>query len=603
MRQIVLCACVAWSGMIWADALPAEDPTVDVLLQTAGEYTLGEKSVQYKSLKSGAAGLTTLNLVGDPVPGITLVGASANVFGAGVTSSTLWVKGGRFFFPNNGDVYVGVSDKSTANTRKGLVLTDGAELVDCRHLVVASKEGGNLLAMTNASIAATYFYVSNGGCQNSNAVEAGPGSSISATNFTMENGATTNTREPARFTMSGPDARLTVSSDAAIGHVPGGSFVLENGATATIKTMSCGNIARDSSNKITRKGDAYNIRIADSSLTCSGTLTVGTDAVTGISFTGTNATIVASTLVIGGTADSNDHMVRFSDSKVNVVDLSLGKLNTTGNMLLLEGAQTVFSHTSTGKPDIFGAGSGSRLVVRDGATLKFENTRYTFQTTTGSSLEIENGGSVIVKEKPFHLGYGTTVRELDCVPNRLAVGAGGLLSSSAFYLENVNSQVVVSNGTLRTTSLCHIGCDTSSVSGCNISTNCSLLVTGASPVVDAGASFELKGEGSRLIFVLPANGYQYADSVRTAPITVGTSASFAESAEIDVDASALSDELRGSTINLLVTGTKSIALPSAVLARANARGAVSTPQYVLSCTGKVLSVKVLHDPGTLLIFR
>ena len=602
MMRIAVCACVAWVGMAVADVLPAGDATTDVLLETAGEYTLDGASVQYKSLKSGAEGLTTLNLVGDPVPEITLAGASANVFGTTVPNSTLWVKGGRFTFPNKGDVYVGVSDKSTANTRKNMVLTEGAALEDCRYLMVAAKEGGNLLAMTNASVSATSFYVSNGGCQNSNAVEAGPGSSISATNFTMENGATTNTREPARFKMSGPNATLTVSSTALIGHVPGGLFELENGAAATVRTMSCGNVATDSNGKITRKGDSYNVRIADASLTCSGTLTVGADAVTGISFTGTNAVIDADTLVIGGTAGANDHVVRFADSKVTVKELSLGKLGTTGNTLTLEGAKTVFTHTSTGKPDIFGAGTGNRLVVRDGATLQFANTRYTFQTTSGSSFEIDGGGSVTM-EKPFHFGYGTTAREMDCAPNRLVVGADGSFASSAFYVEGMNSQVIVSNGTLRTTSLCHVGCDTNSVSKCNVSTNCTLFVTGSSPVVDASGSFALMGEGSHLVFALPENGYQYADSGQTAPIVVGTSATFAESAEIDVDASALSDELRGRKIDLLVTGSKSIALPDGVLARANARGAASTPQYVLSCTSKVLSVTVKNDSGTLLIFR
>lgn len=602
MMRIAVCACVAWVGMAVADVLPAGNETADVLLETAGEYTLDGASVQYKSLKSGAAGLTTLNLVGDPVPEVTLVGASVNVFGAGVPNSTLWVKGGRIFFPNKGDVYVGVSDKSTSNTRKALVLTDGAEISGCRYLMVASKEGGNSLALTNASVSASSFYISNGGCQNANAVEAGPGASITATNFTMENGATSNTREPARFRMSGPDALLTVSSTALIGHVPGGSFALENGAAATVRTMSCGNIARDSNNKITRQGDAYDIRIADASLTCSGTLTVGNDAVKGISFTGTNAVVDADTLVIGGTAGADGHVVRFADSKVSVKEMSLGKLGTTGNTLTLEGSKTVFTHTSTGKPDIFGAGTGNRLVVRDGATLRFANTRYAFQTTSGSSFEIDGGGTVTM-EKPFHFGYGTTVREPDCEPNRLVLGAGGTFSSTAFYLENVNSQAVVSNGTLRSSSLCHIGCDTSSVSGCNVSTNCSLLIAGSSPAVDASGSFALMGEGSRLVFALPENGYQYADPGRAAPIVVGTSATFAESAEIDVDASALSDELRGRKIDLLVTGSKSIALPDGVLARANARGAVSTPQYVLSCTSKVLSVTVKNDPGTLLIFR
>ena len=604
MMRIAVCACVAWVGMAVADVLPAGDATTDVLLETAGEYTLAGTSVQYKSLKSGAEGLTTLNLVGDPVPEVTLVGASANVFGAGVPKSTLWVKGGRFTFPNKGYVYIGSSSSSTANTRKNMVLTDGAALVDCRYLVVAVKEGGNCLAMTNASVSAESFYISNGGCQNSNRVLAGPGSSISVNNFTMEYGATSNTREPARFKMSGPNATLTVSSTALIGHVPGGLFELENGAAATIGTMSCGNIARDSNKKITRQGDAYNIRIADASLTCSGTLTVGTDAVTGISFSGTNAVIDADTLVIGGTAGANDHTVRFADSTVRVKEMSLGKQGTTGNTLTLEGAKTVFTHMFEKKVDIFGAGTGNRLVVRDGATLQFTYTRYAFQTTTGSSLEIENGGLVVVNEKPFHLGYGTTARELDCEPNRLVIGAGGTFSSSAFYLENVNSQAVVSNGTLRTTSLCHIGCDTNSVkTGCNVSTNCTLFVTGSSPVVDANGSFALMGEGSHLVFALPENGYQYTDSGRAAPIVVGTSATFAESAEIDVDASALGDGLRGHKIDLLVTGSKSIALPDGVLARANARGAASTPQYVLSCTSKVLSVTVKNDSGTLLIFR
>ena len=206
-------------------------------------------------------------------------------------------------------------------------------------------------------------------------------------------------------------------------------------------------------------------------------------------------------------------------------------------------------------------------------------------------------------EKPFHLGYGKTARELDCEPNRLVLGEGGTFSSTAFYLENVNSRAVVSNGTLRATSLCHVGCDTNSVSGCNVSTNCSLLIAGSSPVVDASGSFALMGEGSHLVFALPENGYQYTDSGRAAPIVVGTSATFAESAEIDVDASALGDGLRGRAINLLVTGSKTISLPDAVLARANARGAASTPQYVLSCTSKVLSVTVKNDSGTLLIFR
>lgn len=603
MRRIGLCIFSGLIGIAYAEPLPEGGAAVDAVLSTAGEYTLDGTSIQYKSLKSGAAGLTTLNLVGDPVSEISLVGASTPVFGTTVSNSTLWLKGGRLTFPNKGYVYIGSSSSSTANTRKNMVLTDGAALVDCRYLVVAAKEGGNCLAMTNASVSAESFYISNGGCQNSNRVLAGPGSSISVNNFTMENGATTNTREPALFSMTGPDSTFSVTSDALIGHVPNGRFDLANGVTATFKTLTCGNIARSGTGAVARRGDSYNIEVADSTLTCSGTLTVGNEAVTGFDFTGTNATISANTLVIGATAGSNNHIVRFSDSTVNVVELALGKLDSTGNTLLLEGPQTVFSHMSTGKPDIFGAGTGNRLIVRNHAQLLFANTRYAFQTATGSSLEIENGGSVVVDAKPFHLGYGTTKRKLDCASNRLVVGSSGSFTCSNFFLENVNSQLVVNNGILKATGVCHIGCDPLVVSGCNESTNCALLVSGTSPALDLG-SMSVTGSCSHVQFTLPANGYAWTDSTRKAPIVVNGTVSIAQNAEIDIDASALRDDLRGTAISLLVaTGTKAFTLPDAVLARANARGAEAYPQYTLSYANKVLSVTVKNDSGTLLIFR
>ena len=601
MKKIGLFIFSGLISLIHAESLPTGGETVDVVLSSAGEYTLDATSVTYKSLKSGAAGLTTLNLVGDPVPEITLVDASTPVLGTTIQNSTLWVKGGRFSFPNKGYVYVGSSDSSTPKTYKSLILTDGASLENCHYLIVAAKEGGNSLALTNASISANAFYISNGGCQNSNRVLAGPGSSISATKFTMENGATSNTREPALFSMTGPDATFTVTEDAQIGHVPNGRFSLANGATATVKTMTCGNIARNGSGVVACRGNSYNIEIADSTLTCSGTLTVGNEAVTGLTFTGTNATISANTLVIGATAGSNNHTMRFTDSKVDVVDLALGKLNTTGNTLILEGPQTVFSHNSTGKPDIFGAGIGNRLIVRDGAKLEFANTRYAFQTATGSSLEIENGGSVIVNAKPFHLGYGTTARELDCAPNRLVIGSNSSFECQNFFLENVNSQFVVSNGTLTATGNCYIGCDSLVVPACNESTNCLLHVTGATPTLDLANLF-VTGSCSHVRFTLSANGYAWMDSTRTAPIIATRNVSFAPNAEIEIDASALSDDLRNQPIKL-IAAKNAFSIPDEVLARANARGAESRPRYTLSCASKVLSVTVKADPGTLLLFR
>lgn len=484
-------------------------------------------SGEYDSIVNDSGALVTLEN-----KTLTLTG-TGDVFNQTVNNSATQIKGGSITVSNEGDVSVGKNADSKKNTKKTLVLTDGATVTGVGDFAVAVKEAGNVLAITNATISAETFSIDNGGCQGVNSVFAGPNAKISVTGeFATEDGPTGKSTAGAVFRMSGAGAEISADT-ANIGAVSNTSFAVEDGAKATFKTLN-----------------------------------VGIGTVSGVQVDVLDATMD----VTGG--------------------LSFGKdADSMGHTLVVSGESAALNHKTTSKVDIFGSGSDCHIIVKDGATFSFGGTRRIFQNVSESTLEFYNGGH-LDSLNPINFGYGTKARDLDCTPNRIIVGQGGVIDApnSGINIYSVNNELVVSNGWIHTAVTVGYAAGTEY----NESTNVALVVQGRSPRVDL-VSLKMAGASPRVRFELDREGYawsgEFAERVAPVNITYKYGATLPDQAVLEADVRKLASERRGRPIPV-ITSEKAMTIPDAVLERANALGKAARHKYAfaLSEDGKTLSV-------------
>ena len=486
-------------------------------------------SGEYDSIVNDSGTLVTLEN-----KALTLTG-TGDVFNQTVNNSSTHVKGGSIAVSNEGDVSVGKNDDAKKNTNKTLVLTDGASMTGIGDFVVAAKEAGNVLAITNATISAKTFSIDNGGCQGVNSVFAGANAKISVSGvFATETGPTGKSTAGAVFQMSGAGAEISATT-ANIGAVSGTSFAVADGAKATFATLN-----------------------------------VGIGAVSGVQVDILNATMDVTTLLFGKDVD------------------------TTGHTFVVSGESAELNHTTSSKADIFGSGSDCHIIVKDGATFSFADTRRIFQNVSGSTLEFYNGGH-LDSSNPINFGYGKKARDLDCTPNRIIVGQGGIIDApkSGVNIYSVNSELVVSNGWINTAVTVGYAAGT----GYNESTNVALVIQGRSPRVDL-VSLTMAGVSPRVRFELDREGYAWSGEFaeRVAPVDVTNAKSgptIPEGAVLEADVKRLALARCGVPIPL-ITSNYAMNIPNSVIESANAKGAAGRRKYsfALSDDGKTLNLTV-----------
>ncbi|MBQ0032507.1 MAG: hypothetical protein KBT68_06870 [bacterium] len=499
---------------------------------------------------NGTADPVVLDLMGDPLKTISLTG-SGTVFNQTVNNASTSVKGGKIDV-SGGNVYVGSSGSAAKNTEKKMFLSDGAEISGCGTFAVAGKEAGNILAMTNATISAANFYVSNGGCQGVNSVFAGRNAKISISGeFATEKEPTSKSTAGAVFRMAGADAEISAGT-ANIGAVSGTSFVVADGAKATFTTLNVG--------------------------------VKGYVEVSGVQVDVLNATMD----VTGG--------------------LSFGKdADSMGHTLVVSGGSAVLNHTTTSKADIFGSGSDCHIIVKDGAELRFADVRHLFKSgTRGSTLEVLNGGR-ITATKSIYLGYGEKGAALDCAKNRLVVGSDASVTSTDgnVYVYDVNNELVVSNGVIATSGV-YVGTDAKA--GYNQSTNATLVIQGSSPKI-TGIRFSAVGVAPKIRFELARDGYSWLDEPsRSAPIEITVSKAanainMVEGTVLEADVTRLAPARRGVPIPL-ITSDFAMSIPDSVIENANAKGAVDRYKYMFALSGdrKTLNLTV-ESRGLILVVQ
>lgn len=567
---------------------------------------------------------------------------TAFVFSQPVNDASAILKGGIWDLKGN-SAYLGKDESGGKNRR--LTLQDGAVITNVSKFYVASREGGNVLAVTNATLQAATFFAASGRMDSKSYTLVGPGGRILAGTFNADASITSNSKVVPEIRFEGEGAILKASTANICYGLPNSGFTAGDGALVDVSKfyMATSNnikgaygsraVIRD--NAKLKVKNAFRLALVhemhDTGLTITNATfesTASSDAVLGFGtasydnfIDSIDSQFTAPFLCVGGGEGAHHNVLRVIGGSVDLTTLEVGYatganenlavfsnctaevnnffLGTEGgesisNRVVVAGPQTRFVLANTGKGAPVMRGREPILHITDGATFTNANTRQLFQSPCGATILVDNGGRWEMAN-PLHIGL-TEEWEVSDPTNRFIVGKGGnLISTTGVNVREVNTELVLEDGTIRSSgiSVGYRQYDTDPQP-----TNCAFIVKGALAKATI-SSFSVTGVGSRVQFVPGATAWAEA------PVQVSKDAKFAETSVLTVDPAAyLAANREDAEIPLLtVTGSGySLTLPDAVLEAANRSFTGRGSACSLYVKDKTLFLSARHR-GAMLILR
>jgi hypothetical protein len=215
---------------------------------------------------------------------------------------------------------------------------------------------------------------------------------------------------------------------------------------------------------------------------------------------------------------SKDGSMVVSNAVMTVASsLKVGYKDWCGGKFVLSGNNAELNYCPDGWFDVFAAGSGqSEFCIENDAEWHPANNPRLGVKTSNSVFRV-SGGSLYIgvdTNGTFEVGAGSNRdnNPADSISNRIEVCNGGVLGFGGLRLSGNGNAFIVSNATVnlqtrREDNVMHIGYRYYNWKE-GVSTNCSLIIRGNTPKINAQDTQLSINNGSVLRFEIPADGYE-----------------------------------------------------------------------------------------------